>query len=58
MVGDRWRDIDCGHAAGCRTIFVDYGYYEPLRQSPDYRVTGLSQAAELILKVDFAPKSL
>jgi len=58
MVGDRWRDIDCGHAAGCRTIFVDYGYSEQLRQTPDYRVTGLPEAAELILKVDFASKSL
>ena len=26
MVGDRWRDIDCGHAAGCKTIFIDRGY--------------------------------
>jgi D-glycero-D-manno-heptose 1,7-bisphosphate phosphatase len=58
MVGDRWRDIDCGHAAGCRTIFVDHGYSEELRQSPDFRVARLSEAAELILKVDFAPKSL
>jgi len=58
MVGDRWRDIDCGHAAGCRTIFVDYGYSEPLRQRPDFRVTGLPEAVDLILKVDFAPKSL
>ena len=57
MVGDRWRDIDCGHAAGCRTIFVDYGYSEQLRQSPDYRVTSLPEAAELILRVDFASKS-
>jgi len=20
MIGDRWRDIDCGHAAGCKTV--------------------------------------
>jgi D-glycero-D-manno-heptose 1,7-bisphosphate phosphatase len=53
MVGDRWRDIDCGHAAGCRTVLVDHGYSEELRQPPDYRVASLAQAAELILKVDF-----
>jgi D-glycero-D-manno-heptose 1,7-bisphosphate phosphatase len=53
MVGDRWRDIDCGHAAGCRTILVDRGYNEVLRQSPDYRVNDLLRAAELILKIDF-----
>jgi D-glycero-D-manno-heptose 1,7-bisphosphate phosphatase len=34
MVGDRWRDVDCGNAAGCTTIFVDYGYRETLRTPP------------------------
>ena len=50
MVGDRWRDIDCGHTAGCRTILVDYGYNEELRQAPDFRVAGLLEAADLILR--------
>jgi D-glycero-D-manno-heptose 1,7-bisphosphate phosphatase len=50
MVGDRWRDIDCGHAAGCRTIFIDYGYDEPLKQPPDFRVADLMAAADIILK--------
>ena len=49
MVGDRWRDIDCGHAAGCTTILVDYGYAEELRQEPDYRVKNLREAADIIL---------
>jgi D-glycero-D-manno-heptose 1,7-bisphosphate phosphatase len=49
MVGDRWRDIDCGHAAGCTTILVDYGYDELLRQPPDARVRSLLAAAEWIL---------
>jgi len=26
MVGDRWSDLRCGHAAGCRTILVLTGY--------------------------------
>lgn len=50
MVGDRWRDIDCGHAAGCRTILINYEYDEPLRQRPDFRVRNLLEAAEVILK--------
>jgi D-glycero-D-manno-heptose 1,7-bisphosphate phosphatase len=50
MVGDRWRDIDCGHAAGCTTILIDYGYTEELRTPPDYRVRTLLEAADLILK--------
>ena len=49
MVGDRWRDVDCGHAAGCRTVFIDYGYDEALRQTPDFKVKNLLQAAQVIL---------
>ena len=49
MVGDRWRDIDCGVAAGCRTIFLDYGYDEKLRAQPDFRAASLSEAAAHIL---------
>ena len=54
MVGDRWRDIDCGHAAGVTTILVDYGYAEPLRKAPHHRVRNLEEAANLIL--DLAAK--
>lgn len=49
MVGDRWRDVDCGHAAGCRTIFIDRSYTEELKQMPDFRAHNLEDAAELIL---------
>ena len=49
MVGDRWRDVDCGHAAGCRTIFIDRGYAEELKQQPEFRVKNLLEAAEIIL---------
>ena len=49
MVGDRWRDIDCGHAAGCRTVFIDYDYDEALKQPPDFRVKNLPEAARIIL---------
>jgi D-glycero-D-manno-heptose 1,7-bisphosphate phosphatase len=50
MVGDRWRDIDCGYAAGCRTIFIDWGYDEKLRHTPDWRAGDLLEAANLILQ--------
>lgn len=51
MVGDRWRDIDAGHAAGCRTILIDYGYPErgPSRM-PDYACRSLVEAADWILR--------
>ena len=50
MVGDRWRDVDCGHAAGCRTIFIDYGYAEVLRQKPHFSAGNLAEAADIILR--------
>ena len=49
MVGDRWRDIDCGKRAGVRTIFIDFGYAEVLRASPEFTVTSLHEAAGIIL---------
>jgi D-glycero-D-manno-heptose 1,7-bisphosphate phosphatase len=49
MVGDRWRDIDCGHAAGCKTVFIDHGYHEPLRSQPACRTRDLLEAARWIL---------
>jgi D-glycero-D-manno-heptose 1,7-bisphosphate phosphatase len=50
IVGDRWRDVDCGWAAGCRTIFIDRGYQEPLRRQPHYKVSDLMEAARVILE--------
>lgn len=50
MIGDRWRDIDCGNAARCHTIFLDHGYKEPLRKPPDFTVKTLPEAAEIVLE--------
>ena len=50
MVGDRWRDVDCGHAAGCRTILIERGYAEELKQAPDFRAKDLGEAAGIILR--------
>jgi D-glycero-D-manno-heptose 1,7-bisphosphate phosphatase len=49
MVGDRWRDIDCGQAAGCRTIFIDRGYAEEIWKKPHFSAGNLGQAADFIL---------
>jgi D-glycero-D-manno-heptose 1,7-bisphosphate phosphatase len=49
LVGDRWRDIDCGTAAGCQTIFIDRGYNERLRCQPHYTVSNLLEAVQVIL---------
>lgn len=50
MVGDRWRDIKAGISAGCKTVFIDYGYDEKQPESFDYRVSSLLDAATIILK--------
>lgn len=51
MIGDRWRDIEAGHRAGCKTIFVDYGYDERQPDCPDFRVGSLASAAQLIVSL-------
>jgi len=51
MIGDRWRDVDCGHAAGCTTIFIDHGYAEPLRKTPHFRTRDLLGAVRIIADV-------
>ena len=49
MVGDRWRDIDAGKAAGCRTILVNAKYAERQAVNPDSIVDSLLNASDLIL---------
>jgi D-glycero-D-manno-heptose 1,7-bisphosphate phosphatase len=49
MIGDRWRDIDCGKRAGVKTVFIDFGYTEELRQAPDVIVRSFAEAAQVIL---------
>ena len=52
MVGDRWRDIDAGRAAGCRTVHVDRSYtHEPV-PTADLKVVDLVQAVDRILAAD------
>jgi len=51
MIGDRWRDVEAGQNAGCRTVLIDYGYQEkhPARP-PDAIVHSLREAADWILR--------
>lgn len=50
MVGDRWRDVEAGQRAGCKTVFIDYGYAEKQPEFFDYKVQSLQEAADIILK--------
>lgn len=55
MIGDRWRDIGAGHNAGCRTVFIDRGYSESLRHTPDLVATDLADAVDKLLKSPDTP---
>jgi len=50
IVGDRWRDVEAGRAAGVRTVFVDHGYAEVLRHPPDRTVPDLATAVPYIIE--------
>jgi D-glycero-D-manno-heptose 1,7-bisphosphate phosphatase len=50
MVGDRYRDIEAGHSAGCRTILIGDGYGEAFKVQPDATVATLREAADWILQ--------
>ncbi len=51
MIGDRWKDIEAGYNAGCKTILVDYGYSERRSERvPDHIVKSLREAADWIIR--------
>lgn len=49
MVGDRWRDIEAGRTAGCRTVFIDWKYEERRPSDPDLTVSALYEAVDWII---------
>jgi D-glycero-D-manno-heptose 1,7-bisphosphate phosphatase len=51
LIGDRWRDIEAGNTAGCRTVFIDHRYNErgPATE-PDIRVQSLCEATDRIVE--------
>jgi D-glycero-D-manno-heptose 1,7-bisphosphate phosphatase len=50
MVGDRWRDIEAGKAAGVATVFVDHHYQERKPQAPDLVVGALLDAVPFMIQ--------
>ena len=49
MVGDRWRDVEAGASAGCKTFFINYHYAEQKPDAPDFIVSSLLEAKKIIL---------
>src|SRR5436189_5914170 len=54
MVGDRWRDVQAGERAGCKTLLVSTGGPQEVSIAPWKTVSSLAEAAREIL----AAKSL
>lgn len=52
LIGDRWRDIEAGARAGCKTVWIDHSYDEPHPTDYDARVTTLTEACDWILNGD------
>ncbi len=50
LIGDRWRDVEAGQAAGCRTVWIDRQYSERgPKTPPDARVRSLQEAVSWII---------
>jgi D-glycero-D-manno-heptose 1,7-bisphosphate phosphatase len=50
MIGDRWKDIEAGNRAGCKTFFIDYSYKEKKPVNFTYQVKSFNEAVKIILK--------
>lgn len=48
MIGDRWKDIEAGYKAGCKTIWINHHYQEKSPSQPDLIVSSLTEAANWI----------
>ncbi len=57
MVGDRWRDMEAGKAAGCATVFIDCGYTEKRPEHYDLKAASLADAIELMINFESRRKS-
>jgi D-glycero-D-manno-heptose 1,7-bisphosphate phosphatase len=58
MVGDRWRDVEAGAAAGCRTVWIECGYRERgPAAGPDRRAGSLEEAVGWIVREAALPNS-
>ena len=48
MIGDTWKDMEAGKAAGCKTILLNTPYNRDIQS--DFSVKSLKEAADLIIQ--------
>ena len=51
MIGDRWKDIEAGKRAGCKTIFIDCNYKEAKPKNPHFTTDSLLNSVHIIEKL-------
>jgi D-glycero-D-manno-heptose 1,7-bisphosphate phosphatase len=51
LIGDRWKDVEAGQRAGCRTVLLDCDYAEarPPGVAADFTTRALGEAVDWIL---------
>ena len=47
VVGDRWKDINAGYAAKCKTIFIDKKYSEKIKKKPTYILNSFKEISKV-----------
>ena len=47
VVGDRWKDINAGYAAKCKTIFIDKKYNEKIIRKPTYILNNFKEISKI-----------
>jgi D-glycero-D-manno-heptose 1,7-bisphosphate phosphatase len=50
MVGDRWKDIAAGQAAGCKCYWINNSYKEIAAKLPYTKVSSLIESVNIVLK--------
>jgi D-glycero-D-manno-heptose 1,7-bisphosphate phosphatase len=55
LIGDRWRDVEAGRAAGCRSVLIETPYSGRERCRPDRCVPNLAEAVRWLLAVSQVP---
>jgi D-glycero-D-manno-heptose 1,7-bisphosphate phosphatase len=50
LIGDRWKDVEAGRRAGCRTVLLDYAYQEasPAGVAADFTTRDIHAAVDWI----------
>ena len=52
VIGDSWKDIEAGKAAGCKTFLLRREYNKDYQKDYDFEVDNLKKTVEIIKKLD------